>query len=132
MRDAAQDDARIYNRIAVGFERGGDRHQCECVAGAVAHFNIIRFGGEIVFRQFDCGDKLAVLQIRVNLRRVAGQTVKFDNRNRAFLPVRILNSDNRVQSVKRIRHIARICGDAGFAPAQNGVNPVNARDGVAA
>ena len=68
VRDAAERQARLLDRVAFELERGRDGHQRERIGEAVADLEIGVVRREAPRRQLDRGDDLVGLQIRVALR----------------------------------------------------------------
>jgi hypothetical protein len=83
----------------------------------------VRVQGKGRRRQFDGDDHLARLQHRLQLRRVARQTVKFTDWHHPLASARG-NADARVQRRQGDVHVRRIDGDAGGAVAENRVHAV--------
>ena len=70
--------------------------------------------------QHDGCDQLVWLKRRLDMRRVAGETVKLGDGNDALASVRLDSLDFRVERPHCNGHIARVCGDAGLAPSDDG------------
>ena len=78
-------------------------------------------------RKIDRRDQLIVLQIGVNLRRIAWQAVKIDDRDSAP-PAWPFDLDDGVERGEGYRHVAGIHGDAGLALAEHRMNAIVTAD----
>ena len=122
MRHAAQRNTRSAHRAALHVERRGDRDECKRVARAVPDLQVCGLG-EARCGQLNGRDQLAVLEVRIALRRVAGQPVKLAQRNRA-LTFGAAHAHHRVERGERHGHVGRMHGDALVARAEDGVDAV--------
>jgi hypothetical protein len=121
---AAQDDARLPDPAALDVERRGDRDHRKGVGSAVANLEVEGVPRERRPGQLDRRDELSVLQVVVPLRRIARQAVKLSDRNGALPPARAPDSHHGVERVERVRHVARVHGDALLAPPEDRVHSV--------
>ena len=131
MRDAAERQPRLFDRVALDFERRCHRHQREGVGEAVAYLQVGVILGKPSRWQLDRGDDLVGFEVRIALRRVAGKAVKILQRDHA-LARGAGDVHLRLEHRESHAHVGRVRGDASFARAENCVHPVMAADRGAA
>jgi len=117
--------------VRADVERGCHRYQREGVARPVAHFLIGRSRREGQRRQLHGGDQLVGLKFGLDVGPPARQTMQVHQLERAQAAAS-LQVDDRIECCQGHAHVRRMSGDAGRRCAEDGVNAVEAVQGVAA
>ncbi len=131
VRDAAERQPRLFDRVAVELQRRRDRYQRERIGQAIADFQIGVILGKALRRKLHRGDDLVRMQIGVALRRVARQPMKVGKRDRA-LAGRTRDMNLGIERRKRHAHVGRMGRNAGLARAEDRVHAVEPVAGGAA
>ena len=111
MGDSAECEAGGLDGVAVHLEAGGDGDQSEGVALAVADFEVVGVLCELRRGELDGGDELVGLEVGVELRGGAGETVEVGDGDGA-LALWALDVDGGVEGGEGDVHVGGIGGDA--------------------
>jgi hypothetical protein len=119
----AQGETSYCDSLAFDFKSHRERYERECIRSAIAHFQVRVVLSESSRWQLNGCDDLPGLEIRIQMRFIARQTMKIFE---AYLPLAPFIGDTYLgfQSRQRDAHVRGMDGDAVFAGAQNGMHAI--------
>ena len=124
MRNAAEREARLLDRITFKLQCSGNRNQRECIGKPIADLQVRVMLCKALRRKLDGDDDFVRMQVGIEVRPIFGQ------------PVEIVEGDHAIscgacymhpgfERGKRDTHIGRMRRDAGVAGPEDCVNPVD-------